>query len=45
MNYFFIALAVITGIGMICEKDKDRAKRLTVGFAVSVLALAIVVIN
>lgn len=45
MKVLVAVLVVITGLGMICDKDKDRAKNLTAGFMVSVIALAIMVAN
>ena len=45
MKALVAALVVITGLGMICEKDKDRAINLTAGFMVSVISLAIMVVN
>ena len=45
MKALVAAMVAIIGIGMICEKDKSRAKNLTVGFVVSVIALAIMVTN
>lgn len=45
MKVLVAVLVAITGLGMICEKDKDRAKNLTVGFMASVIALAITVAN
>ena len=45
MKALVAVLVVITGLGVICEKDKDRAMNFTVGFMVSVIALAIMMAN
>ena len=45
MKYLFVGLVEIMGLGMIGEKDKDKGKRLTVGFAVSAVILAIMMTN
>lgn len=45
MKVLIAVLVAITGLGMICEKDKGRAKNLTIGFVTSVIALAIMMTN
>ena len=45
MKVLVAVVVAITWLGMFCEKDKDKANNLTVGFAASVIALAIMVAN